>query len=141
MKIIFALVASTFLLAACQTTGDDNMARADRIGSAPEMMGEPVKAEQIAALVYGKRIQDVNRSDHWVEFSAGGTAVGASRGKTFDMTYELEDGAWCRVIRPEGADSKSLDRYTKCQSIRYDGDHLYFYDKDGTLASKYVIEG
>jgi hypothetical protein len=136
MRIVFAFIASAFLLAACQTTGEQQTA------SAPaEMKGEPVKSEQLAALVYGKRIQDVDRADHWVEFSADGTAVGKSRGRTFNMTYELEDGGWCRVIRSEGAEPKNLDRYTKCQDIRYDGEHLYFYEKDGSLSTQYTIEG
>lgn len=130
-----AFAAALFFLAACQTTGEGTESAA-----APEMKGEPVTSEQLGALVYGKRIQDLDRDDHWVEFDADGTAVGASRGKMFDMTYELQDGGWCRVIRPEGETPKNLDRYTKCQKIRYDGERLYFYDEDGTLATRYAIE-
>ncbi|MEQ8603464.1 MAG: hypothetical protein RIB45_09095 [Marivibrio sp.] len=135
MKPSLFFAAALFVLAACQTSGSGTQTAA-----APEMKGEPVSSEQLAALVYGKRIQDLDRADHWVEFSADGTAVGASRGKMFDMTYELEDGGWCRVIRPEGADPDDLDRYTKCQKIRYDGERLYFYDADGSLSTQYAIE-
>ena len=104
------------------------------------MVVEPVTAEQFAALVYGKRIQDVERADHWVKVSAERTAVGASRGKTFEMTYELEDCGLCCAIRPDGVDPDDLDHYTKCQSIRYNGERLYFYDERGSLSSQHAIE-
>ncbi|MGP1395525.1 MAG: hypothetical protein ACTS3R_08445 [Inquilinaceae bacterium] len=86
-KSSFVVAVSLFLLAACQTSGRQQTA------DASEMMGQPGTAEQLAAFLYGKPIQDVDCADHWVEFSADGTAVGALRGKTFDMACTLEGAA------------------------------------------------
>ena len=99
-----------------------------------------VSPEELKGLVVGKKIQDVDRADHWVTFAPDGTAVGASRGREFDMTYELHERGWCREIKPRGGSSGDRARYRKCQDITYDGTFLYFYDENGPLAGKYRIE-
>jgi len=109
----------------------------------PEMVSAEermVGTEELNNLIVGKRIVDTERSDHWVSFAQDGTAVGGSRGRKFDMTYRITDGGWCREIKPKGGSSGDKSRYKKCQDTKYDGTHLYFYDKDGTLASKFAIE-
>lgn len=92
---------------------------------------ERVTAAELRALVVGKKLQDVNRSDHWVEVRKDGSGAVGSRGRTVDLTYEIKEGGqWCRHI------PKARRNQRACQFVAVDNGVLVFRNTDGSIASR-----
>jgi len=103
-----------------------------------------VTGKELQEILGGRTAIDVSRADHWFKLKANGTAVVASRGIEFPTTYESTDTGWCRTMAIPAGAKVNKQRFKKvahrCQSIRYDGEHIVFLGDDGKPTNKYRIE-
>jgi hypothetical protein len=92
---------------------------------------ERMSGPDLRDTVVGKKLQDVERSDHWIRIESDGSGEAGSRGHRVDLTWEIEDdGTWCRNI-PKARQGKY-----KCQTVFRDNGVLVFRDEDGSVSSR-----